>query len=198
MTKEDIINKIIKIFNHTSYLEIGVQNGLSFKKINIKEKVGVDPKMQYKDDNLYEMTSDEYFTNYKKMYDIIFIDGLHEASQCLKDIINASQALKPGGHIVCHDMLPSSKAMQQVPRIAKEWTGNSWKAWATIKKENPSLNMFIVDCDYGVGILHLPKIIQLNYNEVDAFEYKDYSLNKEKIMGEIIKPFHFEKRINII
>ena len=38
------------------------------------------------------------------LFDIIFVDGLHEKQQVKKDILNSIKFLKDGGTIICHDV----------------------------------------------------------------------------------------------
>lgn len=151
MKRYDIINRFIEERGYKSYLEIGVQNGLNFSKIACENKVGVDP-----DENspaTYHMTSDEYFDTYKNKFDVIFIDGLHEHTQVIRDIINSFDVLNEGGVIICHDMNPTSEDMQKVPRIQKEWTGDCWRAWMYFRICDAFLEMYVIDTDYGVGVI---------------------------------------------
>ena len=85
----DIINNIIKYKKYNSYLEIGCQADVSFKKILAPDKIGVDPM----DGGTHRMTSDDFFKTNQKTFDIIFIDGLHEYSQVLRDIKNSIKFL---------------------------------------------------------------------------------------------------------
>ena len=39
------INKAVQKFNNCKYLEIGCETNICFDSINVKSKVGVDPKM---------------------------------------------------------------------------------------------------------------------------------------------------------
>lgn len=153
MTRTDIIIKLIKKHNYKSYLEIGVQNGKNFHAIECEDKIGVDPDPNSK--ATVHITSDEFFKGIaitKKMFDIIFIDGLHHWEQVFEDIDNSLMHLNKGGVIVCHDMNPTTEQMQLVPRIQTEWTGDCWKAWVMYR--NSGLKMVVIDTDYGVGIIH--------------------------------------------
>lgn len=151
MTRIDVINTLIEKNGYKSYLEIGVQKGECFNEVKCAYKVGVDPDPKSK--AKFCMTSDEYFERYTKMYDIIFIDGLHEADQVYKDIYNSLNVLHKFGTIVCHDMLPKSEAMQRVPRSTRQWTGDCWKAWVRVRSERPDLKMITLNCDFGCGII---------------------------------------------
>lgn len=101
------INKLGRLNNSSTYLEIGVAEGRTFKGVQLPHKTAVDPSFKfntqdYKDqpDNyFFEKTSNEFFTelpnirkhNYGKdiTYDIIYIDGLHVFSQALQDFTNS-------------------------------------------------------------------------------------------------------------
>ena len=52
------------------------------------------------------MTSNDFFKNNNKQYDVIFIDGDHCAQQVRQDIFNALNALSPQGIILLHDVFP--------------------------------------------------------------------------------------------
>ena len=122
-----IINKNFKEF---SYLEIGSWEGNSalyiLKNFKTKNVVCVDIWDLYKDQyqqehqerfnnfksNLEEFkerysfvknTSDEFFKNNTKIFDIIYIDGFHEAPQVYKDICNSWHCLNKNGIIICDD-----------------------------------------------------------------------------------------------
>ena len=53
----------------------------------------------------HHMTSDIYFAQCKKEFDIIYIDGDHSYMQTKKDLNNAWKFLKSGGLLIGHDFL---------------------------------------------------------------------------------------------
>ena len=120
----DIINNIIKYKKYNSYLEIGCQADVSFKKILAADKIGVDPM----DGGTHRMTSDNFFKTNQKTFDIIFIDGLHEYSQVLRDIKNSINFLNKDGIILVHDCLPAKIWHQTMPQTHSSWNGDVWKA----------------------------------------------------------------------
>ena len=155
MNHIDILNLLISTYGYNSYLEIGCQKDFCFKKIKCKDKVGINPE----NGGTLKMTSNEYFLSIKDnkiKFDLIFIDGLHHADQVYIDINNALKYLSDKGTIVVHDLLPTSKEIQAVPRISKVWTGDGWKAWLKIKNK-PALNMYVIDTDWGCGIIQKDK-----------------------------------------
>lgn len=152
-TRIDIINYLIKKNDYKTYLEIGVQNGISFRGVElpIENKVGVDPDPFSK--ATIHSTSDEFFKENKKTFDIIFVDGLHECEAVHRDITNSLAILNEGGVVICHDMSPLSKEAQQVPRIQKLWNGDCWLAWMKFRLNNPELSMAVIDTDHGCGVI---------------------------------------------
>lgn len=148
--RTEIINDLIKENGYTSYLEIGVYDGVNFRAVNCKNKISVDPDPKCK--ATFRITSDQYFASPRK-HDIIFIDGLHHSDQVLRDINSALACLPTNGTIVVHDCNPTDEGMQIVPRQQGEWTGDVWKAWQELRATRADLKMFVYDIDYGVGII---------------------------------------------
>ena len=87
MYRWEIINREIKLNKYISYLEIGVENGFNFGKINAVKKLATDPDP--KSAATHFMSSDDFFKQNKKKFDIVFIDGLHHADQVYRDICNS-------------------------------------------------------------------------------------------------------------
>ena len=163
-THTDLINFLIKKYSYHAYLEIGVDDKhQNFDKIRAEEKIGVDPNPSTLAD--FIMTSDDFFTQNKKNFDIIFIDGLHHADTAYRDIINSLKFLNPKGIIVCHDMNPLNELSQKVPRETEKWNGDVWKAWVRLRSERSDLEMYVIDMDHGCGIIKAgtQKIIRLDH-----------------------------------
>jgi hypothetical protein len=184
-TKTEIINRLIKDNGYKRYLEIGVMNEANgFVHINCDKKVGVDPDQSCK--TTHNITSDAYFASYNDKFDIILIDGLHEAHQVTKDIENSLKILNKGGVIVMHDCLPTSKEMQQVPRIAGEWTGDVWKAFVNARETHTDLDMFVANTDYGVGII-TRAITPKKFTVGEELTYENFEKNKKEWLNLISK-----------
>jgi hypothetical protein len=56
--------------------------------------------------------------------------------------------------VVCQDLSPGNDLMQRVPQETDVWTGDCWRAWIKIRAEHPELPMFVLDADFGVGIIY--------------------------------------------
>ena len=136
LTRTKVLSWILHTFHSQSYLEIGCADGLNFHGI-VREishplhAVCVDPLI----DSLatYHITSDEYFHTLGNhtTYDVVFIDGLHEANQAYHDFQNSWNRLNPGGTIVFHDTNPATEIQASYPmdpRVKKwNWNGDVWK-----------------------------------------------------------------------
>lgn len=150
MTRTDIINHLIKVYNYKSYLEIGVSDPKNnFDLINCRFRIGVDPNGKA----TFTGTSDEFFMNNKFMFDIIFIDGLHEELQVTKDINNALLCLNKNGMIVLHDCLPTKEEYQTEQYNGGVWSGTVWRSIAKIRMTRNDLELSIINTDWGCGVL---------------------------------------------
>ena len=174
-----IIQSIINAIGAKDYLEIGLFRGNNFNRIKCKNKVGVDPSVKFKsEEKIFELTSDDFFKQNDSKFDVIFIDGLHEETQVYKDIKNGLDCLNDGCFIICHDMHPTDENMQKVPRIQNVWTGDCWKAWVNIRREMDNLSMFVVDMDYGCGVITkgkqdlLPSDVELTYANFEKHKHE--------------------------
>ena len=80
ISRIDLIKKLIAKNDYQSYLEIGCDDDMLFSRINILNKVGVDPICG----GNVRKTSDDFFKQNNKKFDLIFIDGLHMYHQVKK------------------------------------------------------------------------------------------------------------------
>ena len=177
----DLIQHIIDKYNFKDYLEIGCDKNQSFSKIKIDNKIGVDPI----EGGTIRSTSDQFFDQNKKNFDIIFIDGLHHYSQVLKDINNSLKILNKNGFILVHDCLPRSLAQQAVPRYRASWNGDVWKAIVELRTKK-NLNIFTSQIDFGVAVIQISenkKLLKLDINNFSKLKFKDYYYNYKEFMN---------------
>ena len=186
MKHTDIINKIIEKNNFKSYLEIGVGDGESFKKINCELKESCDPYndekdgMYNKDLITYHMTSDEMFKNMdtNKKYDVIFIDGLHIGNQVLKDLWNSLNHITENGYVLIHDSVPLYAGMCSTERCNGEWVGTVYKIYPILLKED--INFYILNDDFGIGVVRgNQKFKSINVPQESDMSFKEVFYNTE-------------------
>lgn len=189
MKRWELINSLIKKNNYNDYLGIGIRINSTFSKVNVKNKDGVDPRGK----PTYKMTSDKFFNQYcKKKYDIIFIDGLHEEEQAMKDIENSLNVLKENGTIVVHDCNPKNKKAQLVPQQQKVWNGNVWKAFVRYRCTRNDLKMYVVNTDHGCGIIQRGNQEAYGVSQDKCLNW-DYFKNHKKEMLNLISVDEFKK-----
>tara|TARA_B100001057_G_scaffold57602_1_gene51054 strand:- start:993 stop:1676 length:684 start_codon:yes stop_codon:yes gene_type:complete len=178
----DLIQHIIDKYNFENYLEIGCDKDQSFSKIKITNKVGVDPISG----GTIRSTSNDFFSNNKSNFDIIFIDGLHHYKQVLTDIKNSIKILNNDGFILVHDCLPKSLAQQAVPRYRGYWNGDVWKSIVELRTRD-DLDIITCQIDFGISIIRKKSNKSpLNLNNVENFEklkFKDYYHNHKVFMN---------------
>jgi len=169
VSRWDIINHYVKLVDAKSYLEIGLADGGNFKRIEVDRKVSVDPKKACKATHV--MGSDEFFAQNEELFDIIFVDGLHTQAQVTRDIANACYSITDHGVIILHDLNPKKEEIQE-PKPTKgnsEWTGDGWKAWVLARAYMNYVTMFVIDTDYGCGVIRVgtQKLFDVNCNELN-------------------------------
>jgi hypothetical protein len=174
-TRTDVLNLMRAKHDYQSYLEVG-QGGRdqNFDAIGCRIKIGVDPDRKW--NAAFQMTSDEFFAQNKQTFDLIFINGVHDAGQVARDIANSLKVLNPGGSIVVHDCNPTTVEQQTVPKLPNQadWKGDGWKAWVQLRATHDDLKMFTINVDGGCGIitrgkqskLKLP--VELTYQGLDT------------------------------
>ena len=185
----DLIDYLIKKNNYKNYLEIGCDQNQLFSKIKIEFKIGVDP---YSGGNIRK-TSDQFFLENKKKFDIVFIDGLHEYKQVKKDILNSVNCLNENGIILVHDCMPDSLGKQAVPRYKMQWNGDVWKAIVDLR-QNDNLEIYTCEIDQGIGVIKnkinsQPLKISKPINKI---KFKDY-YNNYKTYMRVISLEQFKK-----
>ena len=178
----DLIQYLHSVYKFNSYLEIGCDDNQLFSRININEKIGVDPVSG----GNYRGKSDEFFLNNEKKFDLIFIDGLHVYHQVKKDILNSLKFLKKDGFILVHDCLPRSLSAQAVPRFRSVWNGDVWKAIVEFRTYQ-NLEIFTCLADEGISIIQKKDNSQLlkiekNFTEL---KFKDFYYNYNEYMRVI-------------
>ena len=178
----DLIEYLIKKNNYKNYLEIGCDKNQLFSKVNIDNKIGVDPVSG----GNVRKTSDDFFKENQSSFDIVFIDGLHIYEQVKKDILNSVNCLLDEGIILVHDCMPDSLGKQAVPRYKMQWNGDVWKAIVDLRQQE-NLEIYTCEIDQGIGVISKKKntsILKLD-KPINKLKFKDYFNNYKEYMRVI-------------
>jgi hypothetical protein len=194
----DVLNKISDIIAADLYLEIGVCDGSNMRQMKTGEKWGVDPYPQppavAASDVFVPKTSRDFFHMFNgrvNKFDLVFIDGDHRAEVVYAEVQDVLLNLSEGGVIVLHDCNPHTEAMQIVPGIQGEWTGDVWKAVMQLREEGHILR--VINSDYGIGILIPSKKIGVQTRGFDcgALTWAELEANRKYYLG-LIEPWEWE------
>jgi predicted O-methyltransferase YrrM len=90
--------------NTNDEISLLVKSNYSAEKIfeNFKHNIKLIKKPNI---NYIKNTSDKFFINNENNYNLIYIDGSHEASQVKKDFVNAFNCLEKSGILICDDFI---------------------------------------------------------------------------------------------
>lgn len=159
------INEIAKLNNASSYLEIGVNKGVTFVDVDIENKDAVDPKFLFDTDEyatdkvrFFDQTSDAFFTSDKpKVYDVIMIDGLHTFEQTFRDLLCSLRFAHPKTVWLIDDTVPVD-VFSAIPRQnqcykERQKAGlGGWQWHGDVFKIVPAIHDFIPTLDYATII----------------------------------------------
>ena len=126
----DVINRFID--TKSLYLEVGVDEGECFRRIQTRWKIGVDvaPNPGV---TTFTCTSDEFFAawNHRVKFDVIFIDGKHLEEFVDRDVLNAVSCLEDDGVIILHDCLPIDMKYAKDQHTGRDENGGryAWHDW---------------------------------------------------------------------
>ena len=147
-TRQELLQHLVDTRGYQRYLEIGCDKNQVFDQIRVQSKTGVDPVRG----GTVRATSDEFFAWNTDIWDLIFIDGLHEHSQVSRDVENALVRLSHDGAIVIHDMLPTAPGQATPTPTEKYWLGDVWRL-AFDLASRADIRFSIFQFDFGCGII---------------------------------------------
>jgi len=134
LTYLDVLSFLHEHYGVRRYLEIGIRSGQSLALSTAESRVGVDPAFSVQHElsghvQLVRATSDDFFASYEgEPFDLIFVDGLHHATQVVADIHNGLTHLSPNGLLAIHDTVPVSRTIATRNRYTAMWTGDVYRA----------------------------------------------------------------------
>ncbi|CAN5305557.1 class I SAM-dependent methyltransferase [soil metagenome] len=212
MNRLDVIEALMHKKGLKNYLEIGVENGHIFFRIKSTFKVAVDPKFIFDASrrfgksilNLYnlnnqyfEKTSDDFFEQdaqqvfASKKLQLALVDGMHEYHFALRDVENTLRYMADDGVIIMHDCNPQTigAAGRFENWEVGEWNGDVWKTIIHLRSQRPDLNVFVLDCDQGLGIITRKKpesTLNFTLTQIEELTYDDLVQNRTEWLN--LKP----------
>ena len=169
----EVLQHLVDSKKYKTYLEIGCDKNQVFDKIIVENKEGVDPNRG----GTVRKTSDDFFANDNRTWDLIFIDGLHAYEQVTRDVENAIARLNINGTIVIHDMLPVRESQATLVPTEKYWLGDVWRlAFDLIERSDIKFNIFTFD--FGCGIITKDSqtpVVVVDKNETWEFYKNNYT-----------------------
>ncbi|MFL5810006.1 MAG: class I SAM-dependent methyltransferase [Flavisolibacter sp.] len=216
------INRLVKEKKFRSYLEIGVFLGKIFFNISAKKKIAVDPYFRFGfyrkfkrifknitnlNAKFFEKTSDAFFAEdaanlfADTKLDICLVDGMHEYQFALRDVENSLRYLQKQGVIIMHDCNPQTATAAisfeewKSNKFQGVWNGDVWKTIVHLRSSREDVNVFVLDCDEGLGVVTFGKPEnKLNFtpHQIDAFSYAEFSENRKEWLNLKPASYFFE------
>jgi len=195
---EDYFRILARIHEHlkpATYLEIGIDQGLSFEIIRPETlALGVDPNPRLRKplgprQRVFAKTSDEFFEQCDviselggKTVDLAFIDGMHQMEFALRDFINVEKCCSPDSVILIHDVYPIDATSAARERASLFWSGDIWRLILILKKYRPDLTVNVIAArPTGLAIVqsldpHSHVLAELQHEIIDEFLALDISV----------------------
>jgi len=173
----------------------------------------------------FEETSDIFFLKRRKYLqkirpvDVVLVDGLHTFETSLNDVLNSLKFINKEGIIIMHDCLPPHKVaslpiadysnigdLEKNEGWTDEWCGDVWKTIVYLRKKySDSLDICVINTDYGLGIVKPKKkfneeelAIDIGlFNDIDKLTYENL-LNDVDLLLNLKEPAYAFKIVKEI
>jgi len=208
MKRVDVIQYLLRKIGGKTYLEIGVERGESFCSIDVPRKITVEPVhasievqrhlLEHLNATYYQRTSDDFFAQKSGIFanqkiDVVLVDGLHTYAQSLRDVENCIRHLSSNGLIVMHDCNPTTasaatswSSLGPTESVNCIWNGDVWKTIVYLRSHRDELNVFVLDCDYGLGIISKGKpenMLNFSAAQIEKMTFHDLDNNREVFLN---------------
>jgi hypothetical protein len=158
-----------------------------------------------------ETTSDEFFAKHHNLLaqsgvTVALIDGLHTYEQSLRDVQNTIRYLNDGGLIVMHDCNPTSPSKaypaasyEQFRKTHKThflWCGDVWKTIAHLRCTRTDLEVFVLKCDFGLGVIRrgqAESVLECQPDDIRKWTYADLARDRKRVLNTK-EPAYFRSR----
>ena len=142
MHHSDFIALIASIYKPNVYVELGLYEGETFKKVRphiLNRAYGVDyvPRScleslkHIPNTNIIFSKTDDFFNSFNDKIDMAFIDACHNAEQVMIDFENCFKRLNRGGIIFLHDTDPESNHL-----FSEGYCGDSYKIVSVLENRS--------------------------------------------------------------
>ncbi len=190
-----------------TYLEIGIGPGWSQECFRgTPRTIGIDPAPKadltaFPDLEFFHGTSDAYFASLegredRPRADVIFIDGLHESDQVLRDFVNAETVASPGALVILHDVIPLDPLSAAKDRKILFWAGDCWRALHFLANHRPDLDIAVIPAaPSGLAVIRLPErpLPEAERPSLDGFDAYAERLDLNRDLGPMLLGFTWLK-----
>lgn len=214
-TRDSIINVVsekllLENNKESAYLEIGVEYGHTFNGVKFLDKVGVDPDPKFDSDLVVKKTSDDFFATNDKMFDRIFIDGMHHSEYVMRDFNNSMKFLKEDGIIFIDDIVPLTEREQlRIPpkhyyengilKYGESWTGDVWKVvYYLIRHYSEKFDFKLHQSEMyrGVGCFYIKSKFfippdEQTIREIQNYTFDDFEIYKTRMFQIINNDYKY-------
>ena len=211
---DDLIKTLLTnvAITHLKYAPAGSEQSLLVELNAISEDT---PTIVMKNQicEFYYVTSDEFFARHaplifeQESIDVAFVDGLHTYHQAYQDVCNAIDFLATGGVILMHDCNPPSEssaypaasweaaARMNLPGWNGNWCGDVWKSIVRLRAAHKDLRVFVLDCDFGIGVVsrgEAENMLDMTMPEIEYLSFKDLHRERKNLLNLKPQSFLFE------
>lgn len=200
ISKGDIINRLIRQFGFTRYLEYNKFDGSTYYPdiICASKTQAYLPEHSYLDGantrRLLRIAAavppqdilalPQLLERYAgQRFDVIFFDPVHVRPEVDHALRALPALLSPGGVLVVHDCNPESEEQTSLTRRHGSWVGETYKAFALLRRYNPGLALTVAE-DFGVGLIW-NRGLALDYPLDADFSYRQFAAQREAYAGLI-------------
>lgn len=187
------LRKLHKLFNPSTYLEIGTLSGGSLAQADCPS-IAIDPNFRVSDPGVigqkshchfYQMPSDEFFQRHNpaailgSQIDFSFIDGMHLFEFCLRDFMNVEKYSKRNSVIAFHDCVPidpyvaaredDPEERRRVGSSVDCWAGDLWKVICILMEYRKDLKILSFDAE-PTGLILVTNLDPLSSTLLDNYQ----------------------------
>lgn len=156
-------------------------------------------------DLFFEKKADSLFSSEK--IDVAFVDGLHTYEQAHQDVLNILRHLNTNGVILMHDCSPPTDSSaypasswedaekMNLPGWNRQWCGDVWKAVVQLRSTRDDLNVFVLDCDFGIGVVTRNKpdaMLDYSTDQIKSMTFDDLGRNRKRLLNLKPQEYLFE------